>query len=153
MDGGSGNVWILGFQWDRADFEMGWEQSDHDGTWAGLAFPSEYQSLNFDGSYNWGNKVRPLIVYGLGFNSIRVQDGSTNGFDFEDARFKGMAVRLGGGLHFPLHRRVGIQMQGVYRWGSFGSVDGIVSGEIGDDVDANGMTYTVDARFVFGKKK
>jgi len=146
----TGGKYIIGFQSDIGSFEMGLTRSEHDGKWLGFDYPSTFSSLNLD--YKFFLKdgfVRPLLLFGVGFTSLKVKNGSTDLVIEKDATFHGFDLRLGGGAQFELTQHFVLDAQMVYRWGSYNSVDGIASGSIEDDVDGNGTTTSLELKYIF----
>jgi len=151
QDTGSGTKLIIGTQSNKGAFELSTTQSDHDGSWGGLPFSSEFFSLNFDGKilFNKG-MFRPFGLFGFGFSSVTVKGGSTDGFNVDNAKFKGMDLRFGGGIEIAVMKNVAIDLQIVQRWGSYNSVDGITSGSVEDaDINGDGKTMSLEVKYIF----
>lgn len=153
LDTADGTKLIAGLQSDGGSFELSYSRSKHDGTWLGLDMPSEFESYGLDFRFfvfkEFINRIQPLLAFGMAGNYLTVEGGSTDGFSTADAKFKGFALRFGVGIEISLHEHIAIDLLGIYRWGSYGSVDGIVSGEIDDKIDGNGSTGSVEVKFIF----
>ena len=115
--------------------------------------PSSFESYNMDGKLfiikQYKSRIRPLLALGFALTSLTVEEGSTDGFSTDDARFKGWDFRFGGGIEISLHEHIAIDLLEMYRWGNYGEVDGIVSGRIDDDIDGNGFTGSVELKYLF----
>ena len=149
-DTGTGNKFILGSQMTQSAVEMGYCKSDHQGYWAGIPFNSQYSSLNFDAKHFFGNNtLRILGLLGLGFSDVTVKDGSSGGFTTVDAKFHALVIRFGAGLEIMPLNNIAIDIQVIRRWGYYDSVDGVTSGDINDDVSADGMTTSLEIKYLF----
>lgn len=143
----TGNKYLLGWQSGFGSFDFSYVKSDHDGVWGGVPYPSTYTSFIMDGkAFLRRGTVQPFLLLGVGFTSVKVRDGSTDGFIFRNATFKGLDVRLGAGLELSVMQNLALGAQIVQRFGSYNSVDGIVSGSISDDVDGNGTTASLELK-------
>ena len=151
-DGGS--KFSLGSHSRRGTFEFSVETSDHDGEWAGFIYPVEFQSINFD--YKFRGRGRGTAhgfgVFGFGLTNLTVEDGSSDGFVVKDAKYKGFDVRFGGGLGLVAHRNFIVDLQALYRFGSYNSADGAISGSI-DDISGDGLTLSIEAKFIFDSNR
>ncbi len=145
-----GNKFIIGSQSDGSAIEFSITQSEHDGAWQGIPLISEFFSLNFDGKLFFRKgMLRPFGLLGFGFTSVTVKDGSTDGFRTEDAKFKGTDIRFGAGIEFAVQKNIAIDLQVVRRWGSYNSVAGIESGSIDDDINGDGMSTSLEVKYIF----
>ncbi|ANM31480.1 hypothetical protein ABI59_20775 [Acidobacteria bacterium Mor1] len=146
----------LGYQVPYGDMELSHERADLDGQWEGIPTEGEFEAWNLDTRLRFANqyRVKPFLLLGLDFNTITVRNGSTDGFRLADAEFRsGLDFRLGGGAYLPVGNRFGVSMQGVYRFGDINRVEGIASGNLDDELDGAGFTYTAQLRIIFGKRK
>lgn len=138
----------IGFCQDGVSADFGITRSKHDGEWGGADYKSEFRSFNMDVKVPFLGKyrVKPLFIIGLGFTQVRVKDGSAalnsnNTLYFEDATYTGEDFRLGLGAAIHFHKHVIVELQSVYRYGSYDRVNGITSGSISDsDVNGDGTT-------------
>lgn len=154
LETGDGTKILVGYHWDSYSVEVNVVDSDHDGVWGGLPFPSNYSSLNIDGKWFFRERIKPFALAGIGATDVQVQDGSTDGFSLADATFSGVDVRLGGGVHFPIARRFAIEAQAVYRRGKYKHVDGIASGDLEGSLSGDGVTISIEAKIsLFRGKK
>jgi hypothetical protein len=147
-----GIKYIVGFQSDIGSIDFNYSRSEHDGNWEGLDMSTVFETYNFDlkalllrDYYT----VRPFLALGFGFNYLTVEDGSTDGFFVADATFKGYALRSGGGLEISLYDQLAIDVTAVYRWEKYDEVEGLVVGDLPDDINSNGATYSAEVKFIF----
>ncbi len=147
-----GIKYIVGFQSDIGSIDFNYSRSEHDGNWEGLDMSTVFETYNFDlkalplrESYT----VRPFLALGFGLNSLTVEDGSSDGFFLADATFEGYALRVGGGLEVSLLDQLSIDVMGLYRWERYDKVEGLVVGDIPDEIDSNGATYSAEVKFIF----
>jgi hypothetical protein len=49
-----------------------------------------------------------------------------------------------------MSENLAFEANAIYRYGSYNSVDGIVSGEIDDSLDGDGVTTSLELIYVFG---
>lgn len=152
LDTANGIKLIAGYQSDKGAFELSYNRSKHDGTWLGLDMPSEFKSYNLDFKIfvfkEIINRIQPLLALGVASITLTVEGGSTDGFSTADAKFKGFALRYGGGIEISLHEHIAIGLLGIYRRGSYNSGSGIVSGSI-EDIDGDGFTGSVEVKYIF----
>jgi len=147
-----GMKFILGFQSDIGGIDFNYSRSEHDGDWEGIDMPTVFESYNLDlkalllkDYYT----VRPLLALGFGLNYLTVEDGSYDGFFVADSTFEGYALRAGGGLQVSLHDQIAIDVMAIYRWEKYDRVEGLVEGDLSDDVDSNGATYSAEVKYIF----
>ncbi len=146
----------LGYQVPYGDLELSHERADLDGQWEGIPTEGEFEAWNLDTRLRFATqgRVKPFMLLGLDFNTITVRNGSTDGLRLADAEFRsGLDFRLGGGAYVPVGSRFGVSIQGIYRFGDINRVEGIASGNLDDDLDGAGFTYTAQLRILFGKRK
>ena len=149
QDGSGSKISIGSYTRSGGSFSFNIVSTDHDGQWAGIPTKSEYRSFNFDGKAAFGkSKLKGLAIFGLGFSSVKVINGSTDGFNVANAKFKGMDFRLGAGLSFTFTDNLILEFNAVKRIGDYNRVDGIVSGDV-SDVDGEGVTTSIELIFVF----
>lgn len=151
QDDGRGSKIGIGAFTDEMSFEFTIVNTDHDGDWLGIPLESEFESINFDIKYAFAGdaKLKGLFILGLGLMSVTVEDGSTDGFIVKDAKFKGLDFRFGGGARYRFTKNLVLEANAIYRYGSYNSVDGIVSGDIDDSLDGDGLTTSVELIIVF----
>lgn len=152
-DDGSGIK--VGFGTNYADsgtMEFTIVETDHDGNWAGFQTESEFRSINFDvkGSLIGSGKFRGLGILGIGFTDLTVKDGSVGVSEVKDARFSGMDFRFGVGARYQIIDTLALDFSVIQRYGSYSSVDGVVSGSV-DDIDGDGITTSLEIIYIFGE--
>lgn len=146
-----GREMMLGYRGAGLGFEMGLTRSEHDSQWLGALTTTEFRSLNLDFKYHFrrASRIQPMFILGIGFTNVTVKDGSTDGSRVQDAEFHGVDARLGGGIALVLHEHFALDIQAVYRYGSYNTVDGISSGSIEDDINGDGLTTSAIAKVIF----
>jgi len=148
----TGNKFIAGFQAASIALELSYTRSKHDGTWGGAPYPTTFNSINLDGKFHlFHGFARPFGLLGFGFTNVKVEGGSSDGFVVRDATFHGVDLRFGGGLDIALSRHFALDLEIVKRWGAYTSVDGVVSGEIQDDVNGDGTTTSLELKYIFAR--
>jgi len=141
------------FHEKRLLWELSLVMSDHDGQWLGFDTKSEFFGLNLDAKIHFTDWiVRPALVIGVSlYNSVTVEDGSTDGFSVEDAKYNGVfdSLRFGGGLIIHPHENWLIDLNVVQRYGSYSNVDGIESGELEDGIEGDGLSTEFGIKYLF----
>jgi hypothetical protein len=147
-----GVKFIVGFQSDIGSIDFNYSRSEHDGNWEGLDMSTVFETFNFDlkalllkDYYT----VRPLVALGFGFNYLTVENGSTDRFFVADATFKGYALRAGGGVGVFLFDQISIDIMGMYRWEQYDRVEGLVEGDLPDNIDSDGATFSAEVKYIF----
>jgi hypothetical protein len=147
-----GIKYIVGFQSYIGAIDFSYNRSEHDGNWEGLEMSTVFETYNLDlkalllrDYYS----VRPFLAIGFGINRLTVEDGFTDGFFVADATFEGYALRIGGGAELSLHDQVSIDVMGLYRWERYDKVEGLVEGDLPDNIDSHGATYSAEVKFIF----
>jgi len=153
QDDGSGTKFGIGAFSDEGSLEFTWVQTDHDGDFVGIPTESEFESFNFDAKFAVAgeNKLKALAIVGIGIMSVKVEDGSTDGFRLKDAKFKGFDFRFGAGARYRMSKNLAFEANAIYRYGSYDRVDGIVSGDISDTLDGDGLTTSFELVYIFAK--
>ena len=151
QDDGTGIKYLIGYYFNGGIFEASWVETDHDGDWLGLETDSRFRSLNLDILFPviGEQQLHGQVILGVGFVSVKVEDGSSDGFREQDATFNGVDLRLGVGISYELSERFVLQGNLVRRIGSYDSVDGIVDGDLSDDLDGDGTTLSFDLLYLF----
>ncbi len=133
-------------------FELGIQESSHDGHWAGLDFTVRLREIQLDVRVNLvsGSATQPYVLAGLVIDRLVIDNGSTNGFEVGDGSLRGVGQHLGIGLdqfvtdHFSIGGRL------VYRILDYSSAKGLnISGKIQDGVNGNGLTVALTTAFHF----
>lgn len=154
MDKGNGYKIKLGGQAKQGMFEINYEKSKHDAQWGGVEWDEcTFSSINIDGFLlilDNTYRVRPFIGIGIGFTTLKIPNGSMDGYgDSETAKFRGIDFRFGGGAQIRATRNIVADLVYMYRYGSYDSVDGIVSGDLDDPIDGDGPTMSVELKYIF----
>lgn len=151
LDAGSGAGLALGMRGGGYSVEFNYSKLGHDGDWLGVPFDveSEFYGLDFRKHFREGARVQPHLLFGVGFGCVTVEDGSVGGGQVEDAVFNGLGLNLGGGLIYNITERLGLVLDVGYRFLSIGSVDGVVSGSIDDDLYGSGPFAGLQLYFTF----
>lgn len=151
QDDGSGIKYSIGFFTDDGSIDFSWVETDHDGEWLGLGTESEFQSLNIDAKFAvlGSDKLRGLLIAGMGFMSVKVKDGSVGLGEVDDATFRGIDFRFGFGARYRLTKNLALEANMIQRYGSYDRVSGVVSGDISDSLDGDGVTTSLELIYVF----
>lgn len=146
-----GNEISLDYRVEGLSIEFGATRSEHDGQWLGIPTTSEFSSYNFDIKFHFrrATKIQPLLILGVAFTDVVVKDGSSNGVIVQDAEYSGLDARFGAGIEFVLHEHFALDLQGVYRYGSYTNVDGVSSGSLDDGMNGDGLTASAIAKVIF----
>jgi len=145
----SGSKVVLGMRSDNVAYEISYTSSDHVGTWLGAVTPVEFASLNIDIKFGSArlNKGGLYGLVGLGFDALTVVDGASDGFSVTDAKYRGLDIRLGVGAEHYLSEHLALDVQAVYRMGSYNTVDGVDFATVDSDVNGNGATLMVGMNY------
>ncbi len=142
-----------GWQSSGGSIGLAYSNSKHTGNWAGIDLDSRFVSYCIEGKvFVFGaimNRIQPFLTFGFAYNTLTVEGGSTNGYRTADATFKGWDMLPGAGVEISLHEHVAVDLMGVYRWGSYGHVDGIQSGALPDGIDSDGFTGSLEVKYIF----
>lgn len=152
LDPGVGFKLAAGYRFTRGSVEFNYSRSAHDGTWQGTEKPAIFDSYNVDGKAFVLKRVyglQPLLALGTGYNVITVEEGSSNGVTLKDTKFKGWDLRAGGGVEIPLREDLALDLLALYRWGVYYAVEGITSGNVDGHLDGNGITSSVELKYIF----
>ncbi len=146
-----GIKFIAGIQGRSVSMMISFMRSKQNATWLGAEFPSTFSSYNLDAHIFIFNQlfIKPLVAFGIAYNTVTVEGGSSDGVSVDDATFKGFILRGGAGIEITLHEQIAIDLLAMFRYGSYHSVDGIVSGKIDDDIHSDGFTGSVEVKFLF----
>jgi len=133
--------------------EIGYQQSNHDGSFSLIPVPVEFGSFHLDvrfglvAGYLWGIGIQPYALGGLSLSHVTIEDGSFDDNEFKDATFRrGGGLRWGGGIAFLLGTRVSLLLQIVDDNRGYGDVQGVVSGEIDGKIHGEGLNLVSQFR-------
>lgn len=151
QDPATGYEILIGHRSESYSLAFGVTGSKHNGQWLGAISTTDFNSYNIDFKYYLrpAKKIQPLFLIGVGFTSVTVRDGSSNGIVVQDATFRGIDARFGGGAEFVVYRHLSFDLQAVYRYGSYNTVDGVSTADIKDSVNGDGLTASAIAKLTF----
>lgn len=152
LDTGRGWSLALGTRKGAVAFEVGYENSQFDGTFAGVPMDASLSSIDLDLKVHMFSKARvhPHLLFGLAIPWLEVEGGSIgSGNRREDATFSGIGARVGAGLGFYPNPHFGVFVQGGYRLSSFSQVSGIADGELAESVDGSGQFLALGITYIF----
>jgi opacity protein-like surface antigen len=117
----------VGFRSTRGSFEVGYEQTKHDGTFMDGTGEATFHSLNFDERifFLTSQRIQPYGLIGLSIPWLTVKDGSFLDPDVADASFRGWGVNTEAGVTVFVHPRVGVNVGYRYRSMWFDSASGV----------------------------
>jgi opacity protein-like surface antigen len=102
--------------------------------------------FNLKGYLLHSGRIRPHLLFGAGIPWISIANSKTDGSTFDDETFHGLSIGLGGGFDIYVSARIFIDARAVYRWSSFGTVDGM---SLGETIGAHGPSYSVGMGVIF----
>jgi opacity protein-like surface antigen len=117
----------IGFRSRRGSFEVGYEQTKHDGTFMDGTGEATFHSINFDERifFLTSKRIQPYGLIGLSIPWLTVKDGSFLDPDVADASFRGWGVNTEAGVTVFVHPRVGVNVGYRYRSMWFDSASGV----------------------------
>lgn len=150
LDPGLGWGAALGLRAPRAAFEFNYQSTEHDAS-STSGFDSRFLGYNLDFKFFLREaRVQPFILLGLGAQCVEVEDGSAGaGGEVEDAVFEGIGFQVGGGVQVYASPRVAFFLQGGFRYTSFDSVEGVVDGDLADEIDDSGAFAAAGVSYTF----
>ena len=107
----------LGHRWQKASFEVSYDQTHHSGTFGDDVGEATFRSLNIDGRFYMATRgpVQPYVLAGGAVPWLTVTDGSFLDDRVGDARFRGWGVNTEAGVTVYPHPRVGVGVGYAYR--------------------------------------
>lgn len=150
LDPGFGWGAALGLRAPRTAFEFNYQSTEHDAS-STSGFDSRFLGYNLDFKFFLREeRVQPFLLLGLGAHCVEVEDGSAGaGGEVEDAVFGGIGFQVGGGVQVYTSPRVAFFLQGGYRFTSFDTVEGVVDGDLADEIDDSGVFAAAGASYTF----
>jgi opacity protein-like surface antigen len=113
---------VLGYRYERAALELGYERTTHNGTFADIGTgEATFQQLNVDVRFFFltRGRIQPYILGGAGFPWLTIKEGSFLLDDPDagvgDGLFKGYALNTEVGVTVYPHPQVGIVLGYEYR--------------------------------------
>lgn len=145
----------VGLGWNRGvtDFEISYERTEHDGTFAPTTHDGTYDSVNFDLRFGPKKRFRPFALVGFGYATLEVENGSESILtpDIADAEFQmDLYGRLGGGITYSLSRKLAFTAQGLYRFQDVDQVKGLEGTKDVTDTNSDGFSFGATLRYHFG---
>jgi opacity protein-like surface antigen len=118
---------VGGVRSSRGAFEVGYEQTQHVGTFMGLSGQATFHALNFDERIFMltRGRIQPYGLLGLSIPWLTVKDGSFLDPDVADASFRGFGVNMEPGVTVYAHPRVGVSVGYRHRIMWFDSASGV----------------------------
>lgn len=118
---------ILGYRAPNIALEIGYERSQHGGTFIDVPLDSTFQSVNIDARYFFAieRRIQPHVLIGAAFPWFTVQDGSFLDPDFGDATWRGYGVNSGAGVTVFPTRQLGISVSYIHRFIWFDRATGV----------------------------
>jgi hypothetical protein len=118
---------IVGFRLNRGSFEVGYEQTNHAGTFLGVSGTATVQALNFDERIYLltRGRIQPYGLLGLSIPWLTVKDGSFLGDTVGDGSFHGFGVNSEAGVTVYPQSRVGVSVGYRYRVMWFDTASGV----------------------------
>lgn len=153
FDAGNGITLAAGLIQEGLMFGISYTQAELDGSWRGFDASGDYWALTGELAYLFRStaRLRPYLLGGVGFSGVSVDDGSTDGTRFRDAKFgTGAQWRAGGGLLFGVSERFNLDLQAVKLIGDYDKLDGIADGSL-KDFGSDGSIVTFSVQYVFGE--
>ena len=152
VDGGNGFGVTLGATWPAASVEIGYQRTMHD-TDTILPGVGEQDAafnaidLNVKIHVIRESRFRPYVLLGFGIPWITIDNNMVNSDgSLDDETFTGISGNVGGGLAFYLTEQIFINGQAMYRWSSFGSIEG---NSLDDNVGASGPSFSLGLGYTF----
>lgn len=151
VDSGSGFGITFGSRLQKGAAELSYHRSNHD---------TDTQFIDIgkqDSTYNLVDinlkidvfdqgKLKPNILLGLGYSWLNIDNSMTDGIHYSDETFTGFAGNLGTGLTYYFNPRLCINGEVIYRWQSYGHIEGE---EIDENIGGGGINYTVGIAYTF----
>lgn len=125
---GGGVGVMLGYRWRKRSLEFSANRTDYDSIYLGtIPFDANLRSydLEFREYFRVEEKMQPFLYMAYGDLELTAENANTNGALFQDAVFRGQAVRFGGGLSFYLSPRIALFAKGAWSWAEYGKSKGI----------------------------
>src|SRR5262249_31662726 len=118
---------IVGFRLGRGSFEVGYDRTNHTGTFLGVSGDATFHALNFDERIYvlTRGRVQPYGLLGFSLPSLTVKDGSALDERIGDGTFNGYGVNIEPGVAVYPHPRVGISVGYRYRVMWFDTAEGV----------------------------
>lgn len=118
---------IVGFRLNRGSFEVGYERTNHSGTFLGATGTATIQTLNFDERIYvlTRGRIQPYGLLGLSLPWLTVNDGSFLGDSVGNGSFRGFGVNSEAGVTVYPQSRIGVSVGYRYRVMWFDTAKGV----------------------------
>lgn len=118
---------IAGYRSGRGSFEVGYERTEHVGTFMGLSGSATFQTLNFDERIFMltRGRIQPYGLLGFSLPRLTVKEGSVLDEQVGDGTFHGFGVNTEAGVTVFPHPRVGVSVGYRYRTMWFDTASGV----------------------------
>jgi hypothetical protein len=118
---------VGGFRLTRGSFEVGYERTNHVGTFAGIPTDATFHALNFDERIYMltHGRIQPYGLLGFSLPSLTIKNGSVLEDQVGDANFRGYGVNIEPGVAVFPHPRFGISVGYRYRVMWFDTAEGV----------------------------
>jgi opacity protein-like surface antigen len=148
---------ILGVRYPKAAFEVSYDRTKHQGTFAGGTGEATFQAINVDGRYFFATngRVQPHVLGGGSFPWLSVKDGSfldaTPNADVGNATYRGFGVNTEAGVTVYPHPQLGIGVGYRYRVMWFDRATGVskTDFELHPRFRENGGNLVITGLFTF----
>lgn len=150
VDNGAGFGVSAGYRMNRGVYEIAYQRTNHDtvSSFEDVGDSAIYSVLDFNLKYDLAelNRIRPYVLLGIGVAWMTVEDSASDGWDLEDETFLGHCWNLGAGVNYYINPKLSATGGLVYRWNSFGSVEGT---ELEDDLKEKALGLSVGLAYTF----
>lgn len=108
---------MAGFRGGSGAFEASYEQTTHDGSFAGLTGVARLHAINLDGRFFFATRTRvqPHVLIGLAIPWLTVEEGAATRTETGNVTYTGPGVNAGAGVTVYVHPRLGINVGYSYR--------------------------------------
>jgi opacity protein-like surface antigen len=108
---------MAGFRGGSGAFEASYEQTRHDGSFAGLTGFAMLHAINLDGRFFFAtrHRVQPHVLVGLAIPWLTVEEGAATRTETGNVTYTGPGLNAGAGVTVYVHPRLGINLGYGYR--------------------------------------
>ena len=151
IDDGQGFAVALGGTSAGASFEISYMRTIHDTHSSFVDIGDQeaaFNAIDFNIKIHIikEGRLRPYVLLGVGIPWITVENSMFEFGSYHDETFVGISGNLGGGLAYYVTPQVFVNAGVVYRWSSFGSIEGT---SLDDNVGASGPSFSLGLGYVF----
>jgi len=118
---------FVGYRLTRGSFEVGYERTNHVGSFVGIPTNATFSALNFDERIYalTHGRIQPYGLLGLSLPRLTVKNGSVLDDQLGDASFHGFGLNIEPGVAVFVHPHVGISAGYRYRVMWFDTAEGV----------------------------